>query len=240
MNLRTWQGVGADFLALDFQKHRCHLYLQEIFRFVPKPQVEEAPQAAPTKLAIGVEGGFLPGDLKFETTKEYYVCYVDESGIVDRISFPNQELPELLTVCCQAIIDHEGFHKQAQVAAWEDTTERPVSKYADSLIQLDNGKKISNDPSTWVCEESGMRENLWLNLSTGHIGSGRRNWDGTGGTGAALHHYEATGGLYPLVVKLGTITPHGADVWSYSPDEDCLVTDPKLAEHLVTRNADKL
>lgn len=42
----------------------------------------------------------------------------------------------------------------------------------------------------------------------------------------------ATGSKYPLVVKLGTITPHGADVWSYAPEEDCLVIDPSLAEHL--------
>ena len=37
---------------------------------------------------------------------------------------------------------------------------------------------------------------------------------------------------FPLVVKLGTITPHGADVYSYAPDEDDQVTNPKLAEHL--------
>ncbi len=53
--------------------------------------------------------------------------------------------------------------------------------------------------------------------------SGRRNWDGSGGTGAALRHYEATGERFPLVVKLGTITPHGADVYSYAKDEDCMV-----------------
>ena len=53
-------------------------------------------------------------------------------------------------------------------------------------------------------------QNLWLNLSTGHIGSGRRNWDGSGGTNGALNHFEATGSKYPLVVKLGTITPAGA------------------------------
>ena len=34
------------------------------------------------------------------------------------------------------------------------------------------------------------------------------------------------------MVKLGTITPHGADVYSYAPDEDCMVIDPNLAEHL--------
>jgi len=51
-----------------------------------------------------------------------------------------------------------------------------------------------------------------------------QNWDGTGGNGAALRH----GSKYPLVVKLGTITPHGADVFSYAPDENDMVEDPKL------------
>lgn len=55
---------------------------------------------------------------------------------------------------------------------------------------------------------------------------------GSGGTGAALKHFEETGNKYPLVVKLGTITANGADVYSYAPDEDKLVTDPKLKEHL--------
>lgn len=40
-----------------------------------------------------------------------------------------------------------------------------------------------------------------------------QNWDGSGGNGAALRHFESTGRKYPLVVKLGTITPHGADVY---------------------------
>jgi ubiquitin carboxyl-terminal hydrolase 5/13 len=33
-------------------------------------------------------------------------------------------------------------------------------------------------------------------------------------------------------VKLGTITANSADVWSYAPDEDCLVKDPLLPQHL--------
>ena len=68
-----------------------------------------------------------------------------------------------------------------------------------------------------------MKENLWLNLSTGYIGSGRKNWDGSGGTNGGLNHYTATGNLYPLAVKLGTITPTDADVYSYAPDEDQMV-----------------
>jgi len=41
-----------------------------------------------------------------------------------------------------------------------------------------------------------------------------QNFDGSGGNGAALRHYEATGRKYPLVVKLGTLSPHGGDVFS--------------------------
>ena len=47
-----------------------------------------------------------------------------------------------------------------------------------------------------------------------------------------MRHFEATGKKYPLVVKLGTITPSGADVYSYAEDEEDMVLDPKLAEHL--------
>jgi ubiquitin carboxyl-terminal hydrolase 5/13 len=61
---------------------------------------------------------------------------------------------------------------------------------------------------------------------------GEQQWGASGGTGAALRHYHETGKQYPLVVKLGTITPNAADVYSYAEDEDDMVTDPLLAEHL--------
>ena len=51
---------------------------------------------------------------------------------------------------------------------------------------------------------------------------------GSGGNNHAVDHYDTT--KYPLAVKLGTITPGGADVYSY--DEDDMVLDPKLPEHL--------
>ena len=68
----------------------------------------------------------------------------------------------------------------------------------------------------------------------GHIGSGRKQWDGSGGTNGALNHYNVTRSShppngFPLVVKLGTITPHGADVYSYAPDENTEVA-PAVVE----------
>ena len=51
---------------------------------------------------------------------------------------------------------------------------------------------------------------------------------GSGGNNHAVEHWEAK--HYPLAVKLGTITPDGADVYSYEEDE--MVEDPGLPKHL--------
>lgn len=65
--------------------------------------------------------------------------------------------------------------------------------------------------SYWVglatCGECELSSNLWLCLFCGHLGCGRKNFDGTGGNGHASEHYKNTG--HTLVVKLGTITPDG-------------------------------
>lgn len=60
-----------------------------------------------------------------------------------------------------------------QVSQWVADNELMVSKYAENLPHEDTGRKISSDPKTWVCEESGKTENLWLNLSTGELGTSR-------------------------------------------------------------------
>lgn len=54
-----------------------------------------------------------------------------------------------------------------------------------------------------------------------YIGCGRKNYGIGGGCidgseGAAITHYEETGQIYPLAVKLSTITPTFAEVYSYA------------------------
>ncbi|EWM24947.1 ubiquitin carboxyl-terminal [Nannochloropsis gaditana] len=202
----------------------------------------EEKNTGPTVLGIGVEGGFPLDSQKVEVVKECALVVVNpgENGSCGKVEtqsvpLPNTALPEIVSRAARALIDHQGAGSQAEEATWlAEEDPRPVSKYADGLIQLDNGVKVSSDPATWRCAESGQTQNLWLNLSDGYIGSGRAqvvNGE-TIGTGAALRHFHDTHGLYPLAVKLGTITPHGADVYSYAPDEDGMVTDPKLAQHL--------
>ncbi|ETO30821.1 hypothetical protein RFI_06296, partial [Reticulomyxa filosa] len=105
------------------------------------------------------------------------------------------------------------------------------SKHSEALLQLDpQNIRVSPNPKDWKCAACGANTNLWLNLSDAYIGCGRRQPDGSGGCGAASQHYDATNRIYPLSVKLGTITPDGADVYSY--DEDDMVKDSFLAAHL--------
>lgn len=66
---------------------------------------------------------------------------------------------------------------QAAAATWEEEL-RP-SRHAEGLPQLEQGlgrwgRQIPSDPALWRCDETGATDNLWLNLSTGFIGSGRQ------------------------------------------------------------------
>lgn len=75
--------------------------------------------------------------------------------------------------CCRGLQKHDSANKQDKVQVWEE--QRPVSKYAAGLHQEPTtGRTIPSDPSQWACAETGVKENLWLNLSTGTIGSGRQ------------------------------------------------------------------
>ena len=73
--------------------------------------------------------------------------------------------------------EHDNASTADQAAKWEE--QRQVSRYAANMPQLETGlgrfgRQIPSDPSLWACDETGVKENLWLNLSTGFIGSGRQ------------------------------------------------------------------
>ncbi|VEU43391.1 unnamed protein product [Pseudo-nitzschia multistriata] len=200
----------------------------------------------PTTLGIGVEGGFSTDSDKYETVTKHSILVMDNSkNIIIEIPFDVEDddasakLPEMVVKSAKSIIHHVGLAIQQDLTAWKDDEEIPISKYCNELPFVDNGVKISPDPKSWKCEKSGDTENIWLNLSDGFIGGGRKNWDGSGGSNGALDHYEETGQQYPLVVKLGTISTEGsvvsADCYSYAKDEDGPVKIPNLGELLRAR-----
>jgi len=236
VNLKSWLGVSTDLVALDLKRSGSQggLYLQQRFRRVPKEKPADEPAAVePTKLAIGVAGGFLLDD-KWDVKKEYSLLIEDGSGDRTTVPLPDEELPTIVTQACEAIIAHMGAKSMEETNRWEADSDLKESKYAKDLVQLP-AFKISPNPADWRCQKYDATENLWLNLSDGYIGGGRKFFDGSGGSGGALEHFEeeqAKGNFYPMCVKLGTITPQGADVYCYAKEENDMVKDPLLAEHL--------
>lgn len=203
--------------------------------------IEEDAELQPTRLAIGVEGGFRSDADKFTTSSEYSVVVLDSYGsVIAEVPYTDnskRDFPEVVVSSVDSIINHTGTIVQHQIdETWQDEP-IPVSQFAENLPYVDNGVKVSPNPSTWKCEKTGATENLWLNLSDGFIGGGRKHWDGSGGSNGALDHYIETGRKYPLVVKLGTITAdvNTADCYSYDQAEDGPVKVPNLAELLLKR-----
>ena len=221
----------------------------DIFLRIVKVRVEKKDEASrksqPIKLGIGIEGGFSTENEKYETIVKNSIVVMTKDKVVAEVPFyidddiANGKFPEAVVQSAKSIILHVGLAIQQDLTAWEDSEETPVSKYSKDLPFVDNGVKISPDPKSWKCEKSGATENLWLNLSDGFVGGGRKNWDGSGGSNGALDHFQETEEKYPLVVKLGTITTEGsmvhADCYSYAKDEDGPVKIPNLGELLKAR-----
>ena len=216
-------------------------------RIVKKRVTKELDEAAaakeqPTKLGVGVEGGFALEDNNYEIVSTYSIVVLEKDGsIVTELPYDETtkpSFPDLVVKSANSVIHHSGMAVQQDLKVWElDEQPKPVSKYCESLPFVDNGVTISSNPSNWKCEKSGDTDNLWLNLSDGFIGGGRKNWDGSGGSNGALDHFVETGEKYPLVVKLGTITADisTADCYSYAKDEDGPVQIPNLADLLEKR-----
>ncbi|KAL2643337.1 hypothetical protein R1flu_010924 [Riccia fluitans] len=220
VDLNSFLAFGREYVLWNYNKTGNSVYLN--IREVPKPVSEDRPHKKPTLLAIGVDGGFDAKEAEFEEV--YSVVLLPEFV---SLPFPSVELPEKVRLAVDGVLAAVGAERKEQVTAWT-AGKKQVSQAALTLQQLDNGVKVP--PSGWKCSKCDKTENLWLNLTDGTINCGRKNWDGTGGNGHALEHYDET--RYPLAVKLGTITAdlENADVYSYEDDET--VEDPLLAQHL--------
>lgn len=238
LNLATFQAFSPEYLPLDQERTGGRVYLHITGKRVLKEHVPADPDAAPapvTKFAIGVEGGFQTEDTKYTTELSYEVAQFP--GPVTA-PYPSESLPARLAEIVASVINYTDAGIEEAVSGWEDKPE--VTRFFEALPQLTDAPKVSPNPKDWVCGSCDKTENLWLNLSDGFIGCGRKQLDGSGGNGHALAHFNETGRVYPLCVKLGTITPQGGDVYSYDPSEDDVVQDPNLAQHLSALGIDMM
>ncbi|XP_029835830.1 ubiquitin carboxyl-terminal hydrolase 5 isoform X1 [Ixodes scapularis] len=227
--LNTFLGFGRKHVERHYARtgNAVYLHLKTVKKELKNEKTDSAGKSAPTRLAIGLEGGFDVAE-----GKKYEYEYHNALTILphfDVIPLPNPELPEKVQLSVATVLASDSANQlneqQAMAGTW-DGEKRAVSKHSETLQQLDNGVKVP--PHGWRCEMCNLTENLWMNLTDGAIMCGRKFFDGSGGNNHALDHYKRSG--FPLAVKLGTINPDGADVYSY--DEDDMVLDSNLTKHL--------
>ncbi|KAG5851422.1 hypothetical protein ANANG_G00093240 [Anguilla anguilla] len=223
--MNTFLGFGREHVERHYRKTG-----QSVFMHLKRTVKEKATGAAGGAVPRRKNGKiFLDLELNRDFNGDDYE-YEDEVKLVIfpdhfEIPLPNiEELPALVTIACDAVLNATCAYRKTESDSWEEEVQ--VSRHARSLRQTDNGVRIP--PSGWKCSKCEMRENLWLNLSDGAVLCGKWFFDGSGGNGHALQHYRETN--FPLAVRLGTITPDGADVYSF--EEEQAVLDPHLADHL--------
>ncbi|KXS13406.1 ubiquitinyl hydrolase [Gonapodya prolifera JEL478] len=189
-------------------------------RRVPKPRPaaeEEEPPQKMTKLEIKVEIEEEMYD--WHTKLVCCECGKDEPVELDEAKFPG------LRRLADVVMTSLSAAKRSEIKAWEE--EVKPCEHCDHLEQESSVGKVSAEGAH--CSLCDLSNNLWLCLTCGNLGCGRRQYDGSGGNGHASDHYAAT--MHPLAVKLGTITPEGtADIYCYLHDDGVL--DPHLAKHL--------
>jgi ubiquitin carboxyl-terminal hydrolase 5/13 len=97
-------------------------------------------------------------------------------------------------------------------------------------LDQSNAVKIANE-SLAKCGECDIKTNLWMCMHCGHLGCGRKYYDGSGGNNHGVDHGKNHN--HPVVCKMGTITPEGgASIYCYKCDDDVL--DTKLEQHMHT------
>eukprot|EP00347_Sterkiella_histriomuscorum_P000563 403375366 len=175
-----------------------------------------------TKLAIGKPGGIDAGNDEWEThatlkclacQKELDKNHPEAKGVVD------------------SVLQAQSAYFQNTLSEWELKLE---SCEHCLLLDQSGAQKIAAK-SLAHCQDCDLSANLWLCMTCGHLGCGRKNWDGTGGNNHAVEHFDSH--QHPLVCKLGTITPEGsASIYCYACNDDR--NDENLSDHLQTLGID--
>lgn len=246
VGLETFIGVGDAMLT-----HHCARTGECVFVNIVrrrKAPEEQADEASAKNIQDAIARKAKEETVDYDETLSL-VILTDPANCAERFVVPLEGQPVLpgkVQRSLDSVLNANDAGVVADLGEWKPDIRE--SKYADALDQVENqGIVKSCNPADWKCGVTGQTigsgadqtESLWLNLSDGFIGGGRRNWDGSGGNNTALDHYaemKAQGKEYPLAVKLGTITAEGdgavGDVYCYAADEDDMVLDSKLKQHL--------
>jgi len=217
--LRCFTGSCKDHSLQHFHnaKHPLALRIQKILISEPT----SAPQKI-TKIAIGKEGGidFVPDH--YQTITKLF-CFACNSEIGS-----NKEIETL----SNALLSAHSASEESSLKEWELQLKDCI--HAKELIQEDIHKLP--DKEHIHCEKCELSSNLWLCLTCGVLGCGRKSpGEITSGNGHALEHYTAT--KHSVVCKLGTIGKEGIpSIHCYACDDE--VADKDIGKHLLSLGID--
>lgn len=197
-------------------KHPVVLNIRRVALEAKAPEVQAQEV---TTLGIGNEGGFAGSmRIEYDTT-----CTVTCTACDLELDQTDATVGGAVAAVLAAKVGTEI----ADVA--EPWVFKPVSCDHINTLQQENVQQISDTKELVKCNDCDVAEGLWLCLTCGNLGCGRKNYDGSGGNGHAVAHHQSAG--HVVVLKAGTITPQGdASIFCYGCDEDR--KDDHLAEHL--------
>lgn len=134
--------------------------------------------------------------------------------------------PELSLNCYERIVHAMSTGAKDAVDADGAEYTRPQCPHLICLEQLPSPFQTAPTSSD-KCDFNGCecRLNNWMCMTCGAIGCPREL---AGGSGHALQHHMST--THPAVVKLGTVTPSGADFYCYVCEDE--VSDAYFSEHM--------
>lgn len=190
----------------------------------PKKADESDKPQEITKLAIGKPGGVDAEADKWDTSAKVYCvpCKKEFSNANDKVAS-----------MIKSVMMAQSAFNDSTVSEWElELTPCAHTKNLDQSMSA----RIA-DKAMAHCGQCDLKSNLWLCMVCGHLGCGRKNYDGTGGNNHAVDH--AKDSHHPVVCKLGTITPQGtASIHCYDCDDEVL--DDQLGAHLAKLGIDLL
>ena len=188
INLSTFVAVGKEFLGLDMKRSKVE---EQLYLNVIKTYEEEEDEEEDSKTQEPVTKKLKQDNEECKSVSEY-LKKQQENAKENRVktcmrivlapsligvNYPYKGIPDALFQVVETLLHHEDSGKKDELKEFSTgEDEIIVSKYAKDLVIADNGVRISPDPKTWKCADSGMTENLWLNLSDGYIGSGRKQY----------------------------------------------------------------
>ncbi|KAH0570312.1 Ubiquitinyl hydrolase 1 [Spironucleus salmonicida] len=157
------------------------------------------------------------------------LCRIINDQIEFMVLSEEAQFAAALILDCQENCKYEYLKQQVSVSS-QECQHFPIANSQQS--------DIVQDITNLTCSKCDQKENIWMCLGCGEFSCGRKQYDGTGGNGHALEHFEATG--HPVAVRITSLCQDVQEVYCYSCDSEQKISFEILVEALKQFKLDSL